>query len=162
MDIDMKAHVTHLLESYPERERQIALPHYEMQHTARISPEEMIDGMSLGHSDSMGGSGRGYISNKTMYIALNYQERMERINEENMNDSADRLLQLEREQDRIRYYVSLLQGREADVIRQFYFEGYSWEETAKKVGVALRSVYKIKNKAIDHLAELYGYTAALK
>ncbi len=79
-----------------------------------------------------------------------------------MNDIADRLLQLEREQDRIRYYVSLLQGREADVIRQFYFEGYSWEETAKKVGVALRSVYKIKNKAINHLVELYGYTAGLK
>lgn len=161
MEIDMKTRVTQLLETYPERKRQIALLHYEMQHTARISPEEMIDGMSLGHSDSMGGSSHGHISNKTMYIALNYQERMERINKESINDIADRLLRLEREQDRIRYYVSLLQGREADVIRQFYFEGCSWEEIAKRTGVALRTIYKIKNRAIDHLAEWYAYTSSL-
>ncbi len=162
MNTEMKAHVTDLLETYLKRERQIALLHYEMQHTAHISPEEVIDAMSLGHGDSMGGSCKGHISNKTMYIALNYQERMERMNAEAVNGIAQRLLELETEQDRIRYYVSLLEKREADVLRSFYFEGYSWEETAKKVGVALRSVYKIKNKAIDHLAELYGYTAGLK
>jgi len=161
MEIDMKARVTQLLETYAERERQIALLHYEMQHTARISPEEMINGMSLGHSDSMGGSGHGHISNKTMYIALNYQEQMERINKESINDIADKLLQLEGEQDRLRYYVSLLQRREADVIRQFYFEGYSWEETAKKTGVALRTAHKIRNRAIDRLAEWYTYTSSL-
>ena len=47
MNTDMKAHVISLLETYLERERQISLLHYEMQHSARVSPEEMIDGMSL-------------------------------------------------------------------------------------------------------------------
>ena len=67
MNTDMKERIVSLLEGYSKRERQIALLHYEMQHTARILPEEMIDTMSLGHSDGMGGSSKGHISNKTMY-----------------------------------------------------------------------------------------------
>lgn len=160
MNTDMKAHVINLLESYSKRERQIALLHYEMQHTARVSPEEVIDAMSLGHGDDMGGS-KGHISDKTMYIALNYQERMERMNAEAANEIAQRLLELEGEQDRLRYYVSLLEKREMEALRLFYFEGRSWEETAKELGVVLRSVYKIKSKAIDHLADLYAYKTGL-
>ncbi|MCI9113918.1 MAG: hypothetical protein HFF96_06610 [Oscillibacter sp.] len=161
MNIDIKAHVISLLEDYSKRELQITLLHYEMQHPSRITPDEMIDGMSLGHGDSMGSIGKGHISNKTMYIALNYQEKMDRMNAEVTNEIAQRLLELEAEQDRIRYYVSLLETREAEVLRSFYFEGCSWEDTAKKIGVVLRSAYKIKNKAIDHLAELYTYTTGL-
>lgn len=161
MNIDMKAKVIRLLETYADRARQIDLLHYEMQHSAQISPEEMIDGMSLGHGEGIGGSSKGHISDKTMYIALNYQERMERLNTESVNEISKRLLALEAEQDRIRFYVSRLDRREAEVIRSFYFEGLSWEETAKKVGVALRTVHKIKNRAFDRLAEWYAYMADL-
>jgi len=160
--MDMRVEVIRLLETYSDRARQIDLLHYEMQHTARISPEEMIDGMSLSHGEGMGGSSRGHISDKTMYIALNYQERMERLNTENMNEISKRLLALEAEQDRIRFYVSRLDRREAEVIQSFYFEGHSWEETAKKVGVALRTVHKIKNCAFNQLAEWYSYMADLR
>ena len=161
MNIDMKAHVVDLLERYSERERQIALLHYEMQHTARVSPEEVIDMMYLGHGDGLGGSGKGHISDKTMYIALNYHEKMDRLNAEAAHEIAQRLLELEGEQDRLRYYVSLLEKREMEALRLFYFEGRSWEETAKELGVVLRSVYKIKSKAIDHLADLYAYKTGL-
>lgn len=117
--------------------------------------------MALGHGDGMGGSGKGRISNKTMYIALNYQEKMDRMNAEAANEIAQRLLELEGEQDRLRYYVSLLEKREMEALRLFYFEGRSWEETAKELGVVLRSVYKIKSKAIGHLADLYAYKTGL-
>lgn len=160
MNRNMKSYVISLLETYSKRERQIDLLHYEIRHTARVSPEEMIDGMSLGHGDGMGGD-KGHISNKTMYIALNYQEKMEQMNEESANEIAECLLKLETEQNRLRHYVSLLEKREAEVLRSFYFEGYSWEETANRVGVVLRSAYKIKNKAINHLAELYAFKTSL-
>ena len=127
------------------------------------SSDEVIDSMSFGHGENMGGSSnKGHISNKTMYIALNYQERMECMNAETTNEIAQRLLELETEQDRIRYYVSLLEKREARVIRSFYIEGRSWEEIAQEIAVALRTVHKIKNRAISHLAELYAYKANLK
>lgn len=161
MNTDMKKQITKLLETYPERERQIALLHYEMQHSACVSPEEVIDTMALGHGDGMGGIGKCRISDKTMYIALNYQERMDRMNTEAANEIAQRLLELEGEQDRIRYYISLLDERESKVIRSFYIDGVSWEEIALEIGVALRTVHKIKNRAIGHLTELYAYKAGL-
>lgn len=162
MNVETKEHVFSLLENYSKREQQISLLHYEMKHSAHVSPEEVIEGMALGHGDGMGGSGKGRISNKTMYIALNYQERMDRMNAEAANEIAQRLLELEGEQNRLRYYISLLENRELVVIRSFYIDGVSWEEIAEKIGVALRTVHKIKNRAIDHLAELYAYKAGLK
>lgn len=162
MNTDMKEHVIKLLEGYSERERQIALLHYEMLHTARVSPEEVIDSMSMSHSDDIGGgSSRGHISNKTMFIALNYQERMDHLNIESMDEIAGHLLELKAEQDRIRYYVTLLEKREAEVIRLFYFEGHSKEDIAKKIKVVQRTVNKIKTRAIDHLVELYTFTSDL-
>ena len=116
MNRNIKSYVISLLETYSKRERQIDLLHYEIRHTARVSSEEMIDGMSLGHGDGMGG-GKGHISNKTMYIALNYQEKMEQMNEESANEIAECLLKLETEQNRLRHYVSLLEKREAEVLR---------------------------------------------
>ncbi|MEY8262459.1 hypothetical protein AALA80_19285 [Oscillospiraceae bacterium 50-60] len=116
MNSDMKEQVGELLESYPNRERQIAILHYEIQHGACIAPGEIIDAMSLGHGDSLGCSGKGHVSNKTMYIALNYQEQMDRMNVEAADEIAQRLLELEAEQDRLRYNVSLLGKREAEVI----------------------------------------------
>ena len=157
MNTDMKARTIGLLETYLKRERQISLLHYEMQHSARISPEEMIDGMSFGHGESLGGSGKGHISNKTMYIALNYQDRMEHMNQEAMNEIAQRLLKLEGEQDRLRYYVSLLEKREAEAIRLIYFEGYNQDDAAKKLGVVPRTLRRIKNGAVDKLAEMYEF-----
>ncbi len=160
MNTDMKAKVINLLESYAMRERQIALLHYEMQHPPCISPEEMVAEMSFGHNDGLGGN-KGRVSDKTMYIALNYRERMDRMNAEAMSEVAQRLLGLETEQDRIRYYVSLLEKRESKVIRSFYMEGCSWEEIAQEIGVALRTVHKIKNRGIEQLAELYAYKSNL-
>ena len=110
--------------------------------------------MSLGHGDGMGG-GKGHISNKTMYIALNYQERMERMNEESANEIAQRLLELETEQNRLRHYVSLLEKREAAVIRLSYFEEVNQDEAAESLGIVPRTMRRIKKEAIEKLVEMY-------
>lgn len=161
MNTDMKEQVIKLLETYPNRERQIAILHYEMQHGAHVSPEEMIDTMALGHGDSLGGSGKGHVSNKTMYIALNYQEQMERMNAEAAGEIAQRLLELEGEQDRLRYYVSLLEKREAEVIRMAFFEGLDQDNIATSLGVVPRTMRRIKQTALEKLTEMYAFTDGL-
>lgn len=160
--MDMKERVILILESYHERERQIALLHYEMQHTAHVSPEEVIDTMSLGHGDGMGGSSKGHISNKTMYIALNYQERMNRMNAEAASEIAQCLLELEKEQDRIRYYVSLLEKRKAEVIRLFYIERMTMDNVEKVMHLSAKTLRKLKNQAVDALAAMYEFAANAK
>lgn len=50
----------------------------------------------------------GYVSNKTLFIALNYQERTEQIKAETLNDILDELDEVESVQNRLTYYVSIL------------------------------------------------------
>lgn len=90
--------------------------------------------MSFGHGN---GSLRspGYISDKTMYIALNYQEQAEHLNASTKDEIAAQLVELEQEQSRLKYYVSLLEARETEVIRLIYFSQCSWSEVSKKLGV---------------------------
>ena len=161
MNVETKEYVFGLLENYSKREQQISLLHYEIKHSTHVSPEEVIEGMALGHGDSMGGSGKGRISNKTMYIALNYQEQMDRMNAEAANEIARHLLELEGEQDRLRYYVSLLEKREAKVIRMAYFEGIDQDSIAKSLGVVPRTMRRIKKEALEKLAEMYTFTEDL-
>ncbi len=140
--------------------QQIALLHYELKHPAHISPDEMIGAMNLTHGEG-GGRAAGHISDKTRYIALNYREKADALNAEALSDTATRLAELEREQDRLTYYVSLLSKREADVLRLTYFEGLSQAEVAAELGIATRTVQSAKARAIDELVEMYAFAAEI-
>lgn len=161
MDKEIRAHILQLLEGYPERERKIALLRYELEHAGQISKNEMIETMALGHSDGNGHSD-GRISDKTLYIALNYQIKSDKLNGEVKETIVTQLVDLEQTQSRLRYYVSLLEKRQAEVLRLGYFDGLPWEDVAPKVGVALRTVRKIKDRAIDELAAMYAFTKELE
>ncbi len=154
---EMRTRVISLLESYHKRMDRIALLHYELEHPANVSPDEMIDAMSFGHADGDIRS-KGYISNKTLYIAMNYQERANQMNSESREDVVKRLIELEHEQERLAYCISLLDDKQATVIRRFYFEGRTWSEIAQELHVVLRTIYKIKNRALDRLAAMYAFS----
>lgn len=78
---DMMTYVVSLLETSLERKRKIALLHYELEHPAYTSETEMITTMALGHGNgSNNGHTDGRISDKTLYIALNYQNRADKLN----------------------------------------------------------------------------------
>ena len=57
---------------------------------------------------------------------------------------------------RLNYYVSLLASRQAEILELLYFEGCSQEVCADKLGITTRTVRRLRNEAIDELAELYG------
>lgn len=69
-----------------------------------------------------------HISNKTLYIALNYQSRADDINRGVVDEVAEQLVKLETEQERLEYYVSLLKEKQEKVIRLFYFDGMAYEK----------------------------------
>ncbi len=149
-----RTYVASLLESYHKRMQEISLLHYELEHPARVSTDEMIGAMSLSHGDR-GVRSNGHVSNKTLYIALNYQDKTEKINSDTKEEIIKRLVSLEHEQERLAYYVSLLDAQQKTAIIRFYFEGVSWDEIAQELQVAVRTTYKIKKRALDRLADLY-------
>ncbi len=149
-----RAYVIGLLESSRKRMQEIALLHYELEHPAHVSRDEVIGAMSLGHGEGVVRSS-GHVSNKTLYIALNYQDKAERMNSDATEGIVERLVDLEHEQERLVYYISFLDDKQETVIRQFYFEGHTWGEIARELHVVPRTVHKIKNRALDRLVAMY-------
>ena len=102
MTVDTKTYVVGLLESYQKRSQQIDLLHYELSHPAHVSANEVIGALAISHSDGNGHPG-GHASDKTLYIALNYQNRVDQMNHDASGEVIERLVTLERER-----FVSLV------------------------------------------------------
>lgn len=160
MNNEMRTRVINLLETCPERQRRISLLHYELEHPARLSDTEMIGAMALGHSEGSNHV-KGHVSDKTLYIALNYQSRADKINADVKEEIVVQLVELEQEQKRLEYYMSLLAERQVTVLQLIYFKRLPLEEIAAQIGVVLRTVRKIKDRAIDELTEMYNFTDKL-
>lgn len=106
MNAEMKNYVIKLLETYHDRERMIAVLRYDLEHPAKVNSSEQIEAMNYRHGDDIGNV-KGHISNKTLYIALNYEEQAGRLNAEAAREVADELFGLEQQQ-KLLYYP--LQG----------------------------------------------------
>lgn len=143
------------LADYLAMERELAVLQFELKHPVLVSEEEVQDAMNYAKGENLGGK-KGYIPDRTMYIALNYQQRTEHLNREMAASLTSRLLHLEQETSRLNYYVSLLDRRQDQVVRQSYFERMTNEEIARSMDLAPRTVQYIKKQAIDALTEMYN------
>ena len=79
MNHNAKDQVLSLLQSYRATKRKIEQLRYELEHPARVTPDEMIEAMNFAKGD---GEGRpsGSVSNKTLYIAMNFQSAADEAN----------------------------------------------------------------------------------
>ena len=117
--------------------------------------------MSFNHGDGSSIRAPGQVSNKTLYIALNYQDRSDRLNRETVDEIVKQLVELERVQDRLRHYVSFLDERKSTVIRLTYFEIRHRDEVAREIHTSVRTMQSIKSQALKDLADMYAYTSKL-
>lgn len=78
------------------------------------------------------------------------------------HDLVSRLVPLEQEINRLEHYVALLEPRQAKVIRLAYFEGHTWQQISAKTQITTRTLYKIRNQAVEGLAEMYALNADLQ
>lgn len=156
MEVETRTYVMGLLESCRKRENEITLLRYELNHFSGATSSEMIDAMAFPHSDYAMPYGSGGVSDKTLYIALNYQERLEGINSASRGEIAGRLVALEREQNRLFYYVKMLGKRPEQVIRGLYLLGKSQRALAVEIGVVPRTVRRIRDEAIEQLIAMYS------
>lgn len=157
MSTEMSQLVLKLLESYNERERKIAVLRYNLMHPVKVDRTEQIEAMNFGHGDGLGHNA-GHISNKTLYIALNYEEQADRMNAEAAQEIANELFALECEQKRLNYFINLLDERQAEVIRLVFIEGIPTKEVAVRFSLTYRTIDRIKRAAIESLSEMYAYS----
>ena len=101
MNAEMKNYVIKLLETYHDRERKIAVLRYDLEHPSEVGVTEQIEAMNYGSGEGAGHS-KGHISNKTLYIALNYEEQAKQLNAESAKEIADELFISKRTVDKHR------------------------------------------------------------
>lgn len=160
MDKDTKNYVINLLETYATRERKIAVLHFELDHFSGVLKDEVIEAMNLSRGDGAGRSG-GHISDKTLYIALNYQSQVEKMNADAKEEIVKQLVELEQEKKRLDYYISLLDERQAKILRVLYEEKLSQGEVEKVMNLSAKTIRKLKNEALDALVAIYEFVADL-
>ena len=161
MSAEMINYVKNLLDTYRDREWRISVLRHEMENPAEVSKAEQIEAMNFAHGDGLGHT-KGRVSNKTLYIALNYEEQVERMNAETTEKIAEELFELERKQNRLEVYVALLEERQADIIRMTCFKKIPAVQIAKHYDVTERTIERIKKAAIEKLAEMYEYADRFK
>jgi len=149
-----KEYIEELLKSYHQRERDIAVRKFELANFTKLSENEYISAANLAKGDGIGHV-PGHISNRTLHIALNYREQTERLNQEAVIEINREIEALDLEQRRLRYYVSLLEERQAKVLEMTYFDKVPLEAIAKTLGLAERTVQDIRRDAIAALVQLY-------
>lgn len=156
MNSNMQAHVLQLLKSSCERKQKIKLLRYELLQCADLLGNEIIAEMSVDEGKGEPCNPRRFLD-RVFYIVLNYRELADKINTEVAREIAAELIELENVQNRLNYYVSLLERREAQIIRRAYFDGYSWDQIAEEMGIVRRTAYKIKERALENLTQMYEY-----
>lgn len=95
------------------------------------------------------------ISDKTFYIAVNYQEKAERLNREKVTSISEELLRLEQKLSRLEYCVKKLPSSRAEVIRGLYFERKELKNLALEMHISDRTVQRYRDSAIEELALMY-------
>ena len=160
MNHNAKDQVLSLLRNYRATKRKIEQLRYELEHPARVTPDEMIEAMNFAKGD---GEGRpsGSVSNKTLYIAMNFQSAADEANAALTHDLVSRLVPLEQEINRLEHYVALLEPRQTEVIRRIFFDSQSLPEICKEMGYSTKTVRAIRNHAIEELAAMYEFAAGV-
>ena len=161
MSAEMKDYVLNLLDTYQDRERKIAVLRYELAHPAMVSDTEQIEMMAYGRGDGQGHT-KGRVSNKTLYIALNYEEQTERMNAEAASEIANELFALEQCQKKLVHYIDLLEKRQAEVIKLVFFEQVPTKDIAVQYSLTQRTIDRIKKTAVECLVEMYTYSERFK
>lgn len=151
---ELVSYIEHLLTAYRSDLRKRNLLRFEMTHSRDISDEEVLGAMAFAKSDSIGSSS-GYISDKTFYIAANYQEKAEQLNRERVTSISGELVRLEQKLARLDYCVSQLAPNQASAVRGLYYENKDLKTLAIELHISERTVQRYRDSAIEELATMY-------
>ena len=145
-----------LLIAYPKKKRQIEQLRHELADPPRISDNGMIESLAVG-SPVIGGGKTGRISDKTMMIAMQYQDVAKKLNTETAAQIKGELQTLVEDTERLELYISLLSKRQALIIQRRYFEGRPWDNIEAELFLSKGTLSVERGKALDALASMYRF-----
>jgi DNA-directed RNA polymerase specialized sigma subunit len=97
-----------------------------------------------------------------MAIALQYQDLTQSLNNETVAGILRELRALEAETEKLDFYISLLDKRKSRIIRLYYFDGKTLEQTIAETQAAKRTVIKYRAAALRELTDMYAFIDRVK
>lgn len=153
----LKERVVEALREYPKLIKKAALLHFELENPPTISEKELVESLSIPGASSDGLPRSGRISDRTMAIAVKYQDTAARMNEEVVMQITSELYAIEAKLRRIDNYVDMLEPDRAVVIRRYYLEGKTWNEIEDELHLCLRALTNRRDEALKDLMEMYDF-----
>lgn len=150
----MSERIETLIRDYPKNKMELKCLEKQIQNFRGISETEMIDSMQFSHPEGERVQSSG-VSDKTARIAVNYRERMDRINREWYEHLEQRYFFLSEEISFLESAVKSLPGTMGEIMQDLIFNQTSWDDLAEKHYMSRRSVGRYRQKAIEELDALY-------
>lgn len=149
-----KDDVSEMLRSYKDLKQHVLQLEYELaEANPLVSAEEIIVSMALddvsfdGHTNKKAG---------TDNIAMSYAKIAEGINIKHRQSLKDELCILKNKKERLEYYISLLDSKQANVLTCIYFEGLTFNQAAEKLYISPTALKSARTSGIMKLVEMYN------
>lgn len=153
--MEMQQYVMDLLKNYSQMKQEIEALRYELSRVEAFSADEMIEAMTYSTpTDERVDSGR--VPNKTPDIALTYAQNLADQKIQMTQQINIRLHWLCETVERLDFYIDKLEAHQASILRDYYFEGYTWRELQDLRGVTYKTLIKYRDHAVKALAIKYG------
>ena len=152
--MEIRDYILYVLEHYNQMRAEMDTLRFELQNLNRIKDSEIIESMTFAtpQGERVNTSER---TDKTSRIALAYKEQRNRIQAEAVQELAGHLSQLALEIERLDFYIGQLPPFEASILKEHYFENYSWRELQDLKGISTKTLIRRRDEAVAKLVQLY-------
>lgn len=148
-------YVLDLLKNYNTMKREQESLQFERSRLEQMKAEETIEAMTFSSSQEERVDSGG-ISNKTADIALNYKQCHVELKARLLSEVDSRLRWINDTLERLDFYIGSLEAHQASILRDYYFEGYTWRELQDLRGVTDKTLMKHRNDAVKALVLKYS------
>lgn len=152
--MELREKILYLLEHYNQMRAEIDTLKYELAHLNQLEDSEVIEAMTFTVPTGEHVAA-GKTSDKTTGIALNYQDRKAQLQKDAVNEITGRLAYLTTMVERLDFYIGKLPALDSAILREHYFEKYSWRELQELKGISTKTLLRHRDEAVKRLVELY-------
>lgn len=150
----MNKRLERMLKNYPAMVRERDSIAHQIAHFKGLTAEEVIESMYTAHSDGERVQ-TSNLSDKTAQIAMNYQEKMERINREWYEHLEKRMMFLTSEIQCFESALDTLPERQAAIMRDMITGDITWNAMCLVHRISRTTLAKHRKRAIARLSEIY-------
>lgn len=155
----MKGYVEKIIKEYPQMVRKVERLDKQIKSCEFISADELITTMAFSHPDGERVQSSD-LSDKTAKIAISYQRKLDRINEELIMPMIKRKEALEEEISFFEDSVNHLPEDILEMSQAIFLDGMTWEEAESCFYTNSWGIRKCRKRAIECLVRSYQIRAS--